>query len=133
MKTLTHKEIAEAVNISHHTLESWLKDGKFGPATPREPGRRRVWTEDDINELRKFVATRRRRPRKSIPQRFASPLHAEAYAIVRDYLAYDVAARAGHSPITVRSLNRGHDMLVLTMDSILQACGYKLTIVKMEK
>jgi len=62
MKSLTTSEVARQLDVHPITLERWLSDEKkLAPKTVRVGGQVvRLWTERDVEKLKRYKETRRR-------------------------------------------------------------------------
>ena len=56
---LTTKQAAEILGISRETLLRWFREGRIAEVD-RDRNGWRIYTEDDIRELKAFVESRRR-------------------------------------------------------------------------
>jgi excisionase family DNA binding protein len=58
---LSTAEVAEALNLTKATIKNWLREKKI-PEPKRHPGNDyRLWTTDDIDQLRLYLREKRER------------------------------------------------------------------------
>jgi excisionase family DNA binding protein len=67
MKTYSTAEAAELVGISWDTIHRWMREKKIKAPPPQSVGRIqiRLWTEDDLDRVRKYkVEHYRKKPKR---------------------------------------------------------------------
>lgn len=123
---LSLKAVSALVGRSRWTILGWLKNGSF---PLRKVDGRYYWTAADVERLRAFIAERNRH------HKFVSTLLKEVFDKLREdgRPLTTIAEAAGCSPKTLYNVRAGRAATVTTIENILQVCGYRLAIVKIEE
>ena len=123
---LSLKTVSALVGRSRWTILGWLKNDAF---SLRKVDGRYYWTAADVERLRAFIAERNEH------HKFASTLLKEVFDKLREdgRSLTEIAEAAGYSPPTLYNVRAGRAATVTTIENILQVCGYRLAIVKIEE